>query len=192
MDVNQSMVQLGEKLDAWWDRFSAMLDSKDQRAQATELLGGFEIAKEFDSLKAEGFAVIRTLLDRSSAYSEDKRTKYLIRSFERGARLADTLHDEFRDIDGETNVVRLMDAIVKEIDATGSGRSALSVLLDHSNAGVRALAGTYLIDLMPERVVPILLDVKKRENANSAHFRAFWTLLAWDRERKSRFNYLGA
>jgi hypothetical protein len=192
MNVDQSMIQLGEKLDAWWDRFSGMLDSEDRLAQANALLPGLEIAKEFERLKADGLAIIQALLNESGTPSADDRIKTLVHGFEFGARLADTLHDEFRDIDGETNVVRLMDAVVKEINAMGSGRSALSGLLDHPDAGVRALAGTYLIDLMPERVVPVLEDVKERENANSAHFRAFWTLLAWDRERKSRFNYLGA
>ncbi len=43
-----------------------------------------------------------------------------IRGFVFGARLADTLHDELRDTaDGETNVVRLMDVIVKALDGIG-------------------------------------------------------------------------
>jgi hypothetical protein len=115
----------------------------------------------------------------------------LIRGFEFGARFADTLHDEFRDTaDGETKVVRLTDAIVKALDRTGSGRAALAVLLDHRDPGVRALAGVYLIDLLPERVSPILRQVEEEARGRSAGFRAHWALLAWQREGKSRFNYL--
>jgi hypothetical protein len=190
MDADQSIIQLGIKLDAWWDRFSDKLDSEDRVAQVRALLQGFEIAKEFDRIKTKAFAAIRALLDDRSACPQDKRTDYLIRGFVLGARLGDTLHDEFSDMDGETNAVRLTDAIVKDMDTIGPGRSALAGLLDHPNAGVRALAGAYLIDLMPAAVIPVLREVKVRGGATSAHFRAFWTLLAWERERKSRFNYL--
>jgi hypothetical protein len=191
MNIDESIVQLGQKLDAWWDGFSPMLDSDDRVAQGKALLHGFAIAKEFDRLKADGLATITALLDRHDPVADDERAASLIRGFEFAARLADTLHDEFCDTaDGETKVVRLMDAIVKALDAIGSGRSALAALLNHPNAGVRALAGAYLIDLMPDRVVPILRDIADSEDGNSAHFRASWALLAWERERKSRFNYL--
>jgi len=43
---------------------------------------------------------------------------------------------------------------------------------------------------MPERVVPLLQEIEENEDANNAHFNAHWALLAWERERKSRFNYL--
>jgi hypothetical protein len=194
MNVDQSIVQLGEKLDAWWDQFSGMLDSKDQVAQANALLQGFEIAKEFDRLKTDGLATITALIDRDSPVADDDvRAASLIRGFEFGARLADTLHDEFCDTaDGETKVVRLVDEIVKALDAIGSGRAALAVLLDKPDPGVRALAGAYLIDLLPERVGPILRQIEDEARGRSAGFRAYWALLAWERERKSRFNYLGA
>jgi hypothetical protein len=193
MEVDELIVQLGEKLDAWWARFSAMLDSDDRVAQSKALLHGFEIAKEFDRLKIEGMGAITALLNRSNWSSDDKRAASLIQGFEFGARLADTLHDEFSDTaDGETKVVRLTDAIVKNLDTIGSGRAALAALLDHPDVGVRALAGIYLIDLMPERVVPMLREINEQRQGRSAGFRAFIALLGWERERKSRFNYLSA
>src|SRR5580700_3539755 len=162
MKTDNSIVQLGEKLDAWWAGFSTMLYSEDRTAQGNALLRGFEIAKEFDRLKAEGLAAITALLDRHDPAADDERAASLIRGFEFGARFADTLHDEFRDTaDGETKVVRLTDAIVKALDRIGSGRAALAVLLDHRDPGVRALAGVYLIDLLPERVSPILRQVEE-------------------------------
>ena len=57
--------------------------------------------------------------------------------------------------------MRLTDGIVKALDRIGSGRAALAVLLDHRDPGVRALAGVYLIDLLPERVSPILRQVEE-------------------------------
>lgn len=192
MDIDEAIVQLGEKLDAWWeDDISPLLDSEDRVAQAKVLLSGFELLKEFDRLKADGLAAITALVARQDEITEEQRVASLIRGFEFGARLADILHDKFRDIaDGETKVVRLMDEVVKALNALGPGRAALAVLLDHPDAGVRALAGFYLIDLMPERVVPILRQIEEKKDASSALFRAGWALLGWKLEGKSRFNYL--
>jgi hypothetical protein len=190
MEIDEAIVQLGEKLDAWWDSFSPTLDSEDRVAQGKALLRGFEIAKEFDRLKSDGIAVMAALLDQEDTATQEKRAASLIRGFEFGARLADTLHDEFSDPDGGTEIARLMDAIVKALHTIGSGRAALVVLLDHPNAGLRAWAGEYLIDLMPQRVVPILRQIELKGDGSNASFGAHWTLLTWEREGKSRFNYL--
>jgi hypothetical protein len=48
MEIDELIVRLGQKLDAWWDGFSPMLTSEDRLAQGKALLSGFEIAKEFD------------------------------------------------------------------------------------------------------------------------------------------------
>jgi hypothetical protein len=191
MEIDEAIVQLGENLDAWWDGNIATFASDNRVAQAEALLRGFELVKEFDRLKADGLAAITALLTRQDVTTEERRVASLIRGFDFGARLADILHDQFRDIaDGETKVVHLMDEIVKALNAIGSGRAALAVLLDHPDAGVRALAGAYLIDLMPERVIPILRQIEGMRDASSALFRARWALLAWKLERKSQFNYL--
>jgi len=190
MEIDEAIVQLGEKLDAWWDDFSPTLDSDDRVAQGRALLRGFELAKEFDRLKADGLAAIAALLEQHDPVAGDNRAASLIRGFEFGTRLADTLHDEFSDPHGVTKIVRLVDATVKALHTIGSGRAALVAFLDHPDPGVRALAGAYLLDLMPERVVPILRQIEAKADGSSASFRAQWALLAWEREGKSRFNYL--
>ncbi len=190
MEVDESIIQLGQKLDAWFDTNAVTFASEDQVTQGKALLAGIEIMQELDRLKADGMAAIQELLDDRKAPSSRERVASLIRGFEFGAKLADTLHDELLDTDGETRVMRLTDAIVKALDAIGAGRVALGVLLDHPDAGVRALAGAYLIDLMPDRVVPILRDIEQTEHCNSAHFRADFAVLGWERQRKSRFNFL--
>jgi hypothetical protein len=190
MEVDESIIQLGQKLDAWFDTNAVTFASEDQVTQGKALLAGIEIMQELDRLKADGMAAIQELLDDRKAPSSRERVASLIRGFEFGAKLADTLHDELLDTDGETRVMRLTDAIVKALDAIGAGREALGVLLDHPDAGVRALAGAYLIDLMPDRVVPILRDIEQTEHGNSAHFRADFAVLGWERQRKSRFNFL--
>jgi hypothetical protein len=191
MEVDESIVQLGEKLDAWWGRFSAMLDSEDRVAQANALLNGYEIAKEFDRIKAEGIAIIERLLAYSATLPRDERAASLVRSFEFSARLADALHDEFSDVaDGETKVVGLADTIVKALNGIKPGRSQLATLLDHPDPSVQSLAGAYLIDLMPERVISVLQEVRENRRGRSAGMRALVTLMGWKYGRKSRFNSL--
>ena len=122
MEIDAAIIGLGEKLDAWWAGFCPMLNSGDHAAQIHALLRGFELAKELDRLKAQGLSALAALLNRQDAITQEERTTSLIRGFEFGARLADTLHDEFRDTDGETEVLCLMDAMVKDLDAIGFGR----------------------------------------------------------------------
>jgi hypothetical protein len=191
MEIDESIAQLGEKLQEWFYGNVPTFASDDRQAQAEALLCGFEMVKEFDRLKADGLAAITALLTSQDVTTKEQRVASLIRGFVFGTRLADTLHDEIRDIvDGETKVLHLMDEIVKALDTIGAGREALAVLLDHPEPGVRSSAGAYLIDLIPERVIPILQQIEERRDASSALFRAHWTLLAWEREGKSTYNYL--
>jgi hypothetical protein len=185
VEVDESIVQLGERLDAWCNGFFGMLDSEDRLAQSKALLAGIEIFKELDRLKAEGLAAIRALLARQDTMPDDERSSSLIRGFEFAARLSHTLRDELRDTTGKTKVVRLMNTIADTLDTLGPGRSALAVLLDNSDAGVRASAGAYLINLMPERVIPIMQEVQKNEDASSAFFTAYWTVRCWELEGKA-------
>jgi hypothetical protein len=185
VEVNESIVRLGERLDAWCNGFFGMLESKDGVAQAKALLAGIEIFKELERLKAEGLKAIKKLLARQDTMPNDKRTASLIQGFEFAAKLSHTLHDELLDTSGGTKVVRLMNAIADALDASGSGRSALAVLLDNPDAGVRASAGAYLINSMPERVIPIMREVQKNEDGNSAHFTAYWAVRGWELEGKA-------
>jgi len=190
MDVDQSIVELSEKLDAWCNGFFGLLESKDGVEQRNVLLRGVAIVKELDSLKAKGLAAISAVVARQNMIAEDDRSASLIQVFGFSARLADMLHDELLDTDGETKVWRLMDAVVIALDAVGSGRAALAAHLDHPDAGVCVAAGAYLIDLMPDRVIPILRYIEEKANWTSCNFRAHWLLLAWKLDGKSRFNNL--
>ncbi len=183
MDVNKAISRVGAELDAFWDALSPLLNSADQTAQAKVLLRGFAIAKEFDRIKTEGLAVIQALLDRHDT-TESARIASLVEAFAFAAALANTLHDEFHDIDGETQVARFTEAIVKTLEGMGTKRAPLAVLLDHPDAGVRAWAGACLVNLQPDRVVPILRDIEQNEAANGAHFTAYFALLRWEHEGK--------
>ena len=144
--------------------------SEDRAAQGKALLSGIAIAKELDRLKADGLAAIQALLDERNALSDEERATSLIRGFAFGARLADTLHDKLLDTDGESKVWRLLDRIVLALDKIGFGRAALEALFDNPDAGIRASAGAYLIDLMPKRVVPMLRDIDEKGDGSSLEF----------------------
>jgi len=190
VETDTSIVELGSKLDGWFQDNRGIFASQDRVAQANALLGGFKLVKELDRLKAEGTAALTRLLSSDVSVSSNERAASLVRGFEFGAKLAHTLHDELLDTDGESTVLRLMDAIVLALNAIYPGRAALTALFEHPNAGVRTSAGGYLIDLMPDRVVPLLKEIDEKSDGSSASFAAHWALLAWERERKSRFNYL--
>jgi hypothetical protein len=189
MEIDQLIVQLGTP-DEWLDENIAVFASQDQIAQEKALLAGIKIAKELDRLKAEGITALAALLDRRDPVADEERASSLIQGFEFGAKLADALHDGLSDTDGETKVAHMMDSIVKALDEVAPGRIALAVLLDHADAGVRASAGAFLIDLIPQRVIPILREIDKPEDGSSGSFKAHWTPLAWEREGQSRFQSL--
>jgi hypothetical protein len=154
----------------------------DRVAQFKAILAGVEITKELDLLKAKGLAAITTLLDRQDAIAEDERVASLVRTFAFAAKLAATLSDELMDTNGANKVSGLMIGIANALEATGSGRAALAVLLDNADNRVRAFAGVYLIDSMPDRVLPILRDIEEKEHGNEAHFTAHFGVLGWERE----------
>lgn len=190
MEIDGLIARLAAKLDGWLDRSLPAFSSQDSAAHGRAIRRGIAIIEEFDRLKAEGMTAITTLLNRNVTAVDGNRKASLIQAFEFGTRLADALHDEFLDTDGENDVWRLLDKIVLNLDKIGAGRTSLDILFDSPDAGVRASAGAYLIDLMPERVIPMLRDIDEAGGGKSADFGAHWTLLAWERERKSRFNSL--
>lgn len=190
MEIDGPIAQLASKLDAWLDRSVPVFSSQDSAAHGKAIRRGIAIVQEFDRLKAEGIAAITGLLNRDAAVADSNRKAALIRAFEFGTRLADALHDEFLDTDGENMVWRLLDKIVLNLDKIAPGRASLDILFDCPDPGVRASAGAYLIDLMPERVIPILRDIDEAGGGKSADFGAHWTLLAWERERESRYSSL--
>lgn len=190
MEIDQTIIQLALNLDDWFDKNHSTFESQNRAGHSTALLRGFELVKKLDRLKADGMATIAALLARNESMSSDERVASLLRGFEFAARLADVLHDELLDTDGENEVWRSMDAVVQALDKVGRGRAALDTLFESQDARVRGAAAAYLIDSVPERAIPLLREIEENEDANSAHFNAHWALLAWKLDKKSRFNYL--
>ncbi len=184
MDINETIAQLGTKLDEWFDGNGGTFASNDRATQGKAILRGIEIVKEIDRIKAKGSTALTALLKPAGIAENQDRVVSLVGGFRFGARLAHTLHDELLDTTGEAKVVDLMDEIVHQLDELDPGRAALLPLLGDPDAGVRAYAGAYLIKLMPDRAIPVLRDIEEKEDANSAHFTAYFALMFWEREGK--------
>ncbi len=187
VNAEDAIAKLAEDLDEWFEDGRSALAVPDRFAQGRAIDRGIRIVQELDRLKEEGMAAIKVGIIRANAELDDMLVSYLIETFKFSSRLADTLHDELLDTDAENEIWRMMDSIVLALDKIGRGRAALDVLLDNRRVGVRAAAGAYLIDLDPQRVIPILREIDEKGGGKSADFGAHWTLLAWERERMSRF-----
>jgi hypothetical protein len=183
MQIDESIGRVAAKLDEWFAESRVSFVSEDGRKQTSALLGGFALVRELDRLKGEGLKAIRGLLNRAHVSMPADYAKSLVRGFEFAAKLADALHDQLLDTDGQTKVL-LMNEIADTLDSTSAGRAALAVLLDNPNPGVRALAGCYLIRSMPDRVVPILREIEDAERGTSAGFNAHSAIIRWELEEQ--------
>jgi hypothetical protein len=182
MEINERLAKLGRQLDEWFDGSGGTFASNDRTAQGKAIFRGIELIKEIDRIKAKGLAALKALLKPAGIATNQDGVASLVGGFRFGARLAHALHDELLDTTGETKVVDLMEEIIHQLEGLDLGRTALLPLLDDPDAGVRASAGAYLIKLMPERAIPVLRDVEEKEDANSAHFTAYFALMMWERQ----------
>jgi hypothetical protein len=149
------------------------------------LLQGIKIAEKLDRLTADGLAAMSTLLNQQDSISQNARVASLVQGFIFGAKLLATLHDELLDPD-IMKVADLMREIVMKLDAIDPDRANLAALLDHPHDNVRVCAGERLIDLMPERVVPVLRAIDEKKEGRQANLRASLVLFAWDLKQRER------
>jgi hypothetical protein len=180
VQFDETIARLGAKLDAWFDSNQAIFVSEDKQAHADALRAGFAILDELDTMKSAGLAAIAAILRPQSGIGPEEQAAALVRGFEFAARLKAALHDELADIDGGNELVTKMNLIADALDQGGRGRVALAVLLRHADDSVRASAGAYLVDLMPDRVVPILREIDQKDEGTSAGFTAHWALRDWE------------
>ena len=188
MSIDEQISAFAAQLDRWFADFAAkLLQPGDETAEVKTRVAGLKLLKQFDELKSQGLASLATLSNFAAVASESERIETLLRGFERAARLGGISND-LQDWDGVKQTDHIMDDIVVALVAIGPGRTLLVPHLEHDNARVRVLAGRYLIDLMPDRVVPILEKIDKEGDGSSDGFSAFLVLQVWEVERRGRFN----
>ena len=105
MEIDDAIVQLGAKLDAWLDGNLATISSMDRVAQFKALLAGIEITKELDILKAKGLAAITALLNRQDAMTEDERVASWSGPLNSRPSWQATSMTNCMDIDGSTSIM---------------------------------------------------------------------------------------
>jgi hypothetical protein len=188
MSIDEQISAFAAQLDRWFVDYAAeLLQPDDEAAEIKRLAEGLSLLKRFDDLKNQELAALATLLNPADVVSESERFKALLCGFERAARLR-ALSREMADLDGVKQIDHIMDNIVVALAAIGPGRTLLVPLLEHDNAPIRVFAGRYLIDLMPDRVIPILEKIDKEGDGSSDGFSAFLVLQAWEVGRRGRFN----
>lgn len=187
MSIDDQISAFAAQLDRWFLDVATESYSDDEIAQFKTTVSGIKFLKQFDDLKSQGLATLATLLNHSDFASEGERINALLRGFERAARL-EAVSDDMVDPDGLKQIDGVMDDIVVALSAIGPGRTLLVPLLEHENARIRVSAARYLIDLMPNRVIPVLEKINKEEDGSSDGFAAFLVIQAWEVEHRGRFN----
>ena len=187
MKVEDAIAKLAEELDEWFKEGRSTLAVPDRFAQGRAIERGIKIVQTLHRLKKQGIGAIKAKIADANSAPGEAQVASLVDAFAFASRLADTLHDELLDTDGENEIWRLIDLSSGRWIRQVGRRASLDTLLDNPRAGLRAAAGTYLIDLDPQRVIPILRAIDEAGGGNRADFGAHWTLLAWERERMSRF-----
>jgi hypothetical protein len=179
-----AIAQLGEQLANWFADNVSTFQADDRAAHGKAILKGIAIVKELNRLKADGLAAITAVLNDQDVGTDSERIANLLQVFAFAEKLAAALHDELLDVDGETEVLRLVRPIVDKLDTIEPGRNALAGLLDDPDPIVQASAGTFLIKMMPDRVIPILRAIEQNERGKSAGSKAGWALAHWRMETK--------
>jgi hypothetical protein len=181
-----AIAQLGEQLANWFADNVSTFQADDRVAHGKAILKGIAIVKELNRLKADGLGAITAVLNDQDVSTDSERIAKLLEAFAFAEKLAAALHDELLDVDGETEVLRLVRPIVDKLDTIEPGRNALAGLLDDPDPIVQASAGAFLIGTMPDRVIALLRTIEQNEGAKSAGFKAGWALTHWELETKQK------
>ena len=191
MSIDDQISAFAARFDKWFLDTIIKSYSDDDVAQFKTFVVGIKLLAQLDDLRNQGLATLTTLLSCSDFASEDERINGLLRGFERAARL-EAISDIMADLDGMKQIDGVMDEIVVALSAIAPGRTLLVPLLEHDEARIRVFAGRYLIDLMPDRVIPILKKIDEDGDGSSDGFAAFLVLQAWEVEHGARFNSIAS
>jgi hypothetical protein len=148
-----------------------------------------EIERDLKAIQSSQMATLTGLIDdrpRGDPGGEAERIARLLRAFEFSARLKKIASDVICDSDIQDQWVDQSNKIVTVLDAVDPGRQHLIGLLDHPIPDVRASAGAYVMEVAPERALPVLRAVYESERGFSAGWTAFWPLEMYDVERKKK------
>jgi hypothetical protein len=148
-----------------------------------------EIDREQKAIQATQMAALNSLISDQPGRDpavEAERVSRLLRAFELVAELRRIADDVICDTDIKNQWTRHGNRIVTILDAVDPQRQRLIPLLDHPRPDVRALAGVYLMEVMPERALPVLRAVHDSYRGFSAGWTAFFVLKMHDVEQAKK------
>jgi hypothetical protein len=103
--------------------------------------------------------------------SDDDKVAQLLQAFSIGAKLVGLWDDAMGSSAVSTRFERRLYTIRTALYAIGSGRlSALSVLLDDGNPDVRVAAAANLLELLPDRCVPVLKALGRKDIGSTGRY----------------------
>jgi hypothetical protein len=178
--------QLMQELETFPDRATA---ASDLEAQQRLYLRIMEIETELKAIRSTQQAALNGLIEEKPSAApagEAERIARLLHAFEFAAQLGRIAGDVICDSEYSNQWTGQANRIVTVLDAVDPGRQHLIGLLDHPLPDVRALAGAYVMEVNPERALPVLRAVHASERGLNAGWTAFFPLQMYDAEQKKQ------
>jgi hypothetical protein len=189
MSDDDPITKLALELDEWLEQNQAALSNTDEPQKALEAYRkGAQILKSLDAQTTQCISKIQSVIDDASLKPDDARVEELVEAFKLGARFKAVLKDELGQTDTCNHIIGQLNAIATALDKIGGGRGpALAPLLDDSDLAIGATAGAYLVELMPDRVVPLLHRIAdEAERGSSAAFTAYWAYRGYELDKEKK------
>jgi hypothetical protein len=181
--------QLMQELEQFPGKFAAPSAAGDLDALRQLMMRVGEVDRELKAIQSSQMATLTGLIvDRPSPEraGEGERIARLLRAFELVAELRRVADDVIGDTNIKNQWTRQGNRIVTILDAVDPQRRQLIPLLKHPLPDVRALAGVYLMEVMPERALPVLRAVYDSHRGLSAGWTAFFVLRMHDVEQAKK------
>ena len=178
--------KLMQELETFPDRAMAAHDLDAQQQLYRRLR---EIDQELKAIRATQAAALDLMIEerpRADPSAEAERVAQLLRAFEFVAMLGRIAGDVICDTELKNQWTRQGDRIVTVLDAVDPGRQHLIGLLNHPDADVRTSAGAHLLELAPERALPVLRAICVSETGLNAGMTAYLVLNMYDTEQQKQ------
>ncbi|HLG87710.1 MAG TPA: hypothetical protein VKZ79_11005 [Alphaproteobacteria bacterium] len=176
-----------QSLEPLLPEIAAATRANDREAVKKLLMRSLRIRKQIDDYMTAQENELSTLMNVSGLTDDDARVEQLLGAFVLGGRLRHIHYDVLGDEDGRNRVTGKVYEIPRMLDSmTPKRRPALADLLDHPHPDVRAMAAGSLLDLMPERAVPVLEEIHNEFRGTSAGLVALFATMIRDRAAETR------
>jgi hypothetical protein len=178
--------QLMQELETFPELATAANDLDAQRKLYSRMR---EIDTELKTIRSRQQAALNSLIEERPSVDPDgeaERITRLLRAFEFAAQLGRIAGDVICDSQYSDQWTEQRKRIVTVLDGVDPGRLHLIGLLDHPIADVRAAAGAYVMEVAPERALPVLRAVCESEDGLNAGWTAYWPLRMYEGEQKKK------